>query len=93
MLNGGPISWKSRRQDSVTLSTSEPEYMPVSLCGEEGVYIRAILCDFGVIQTQPTLVYEDNLDCVVMSVNPVHRKYSHHIDIRRHYTTICVQET
>jgi hypothetical protein len=50
------------------------------------VYMCAILRDFGVTQTQPTLVYEDNLVCIVMSVNPVHRKYSRHIDIRRHYS-------
>jgi hypothetical protein len=48
MLNGGPISWKSRRQDSVAFSTSETEYMVVSLCDQEVVYIRVILCDFGV---------------------------------------------
>ena len=48
MFNGGPISWKSHRQDSVPLSTSEAEYMTVSLCGQEVVYIRAILHDFGV---------------------------------------------
>ena len=61
MLNGGPVSWKSHRQDSVALSTSESEYMTDSLCVQEVVYIRAILRDFGVTQTQPTLVYEDNL--------------------------------
>ncbi len=85
MLNGGPVSWKSHRQDSVALSTSEAEYMDASLCGQEVVYIRAVLRDFGVTQTQPTLVYEGNLVCITMSVNPVRRKYSLHIDIRHHY--------
>ena len=70
ILNGGPVSWKSLRQDSVDLSTCEAEYMTVSLCGQEVVYIRAILRDFGVTQTQPTLVCEDNLACIAMSVNP-----------------------
>jgi hypothetical protein len=32
--------------------------MAASLCGQEVVYIRAILRDFGVTQTQPTLIYE-----------------------------------
>ena len=44
-----------------------------------------ILRDFGVTRTQPTLVCEDNLASMAMSVNPVQRKYSRHIDIRRHY--------
>ena len=40
MFNGGPISWKSHRQDSVALSTSEAEYMAAS--DKEVVYIRPI---------------------------------------------------
>jgi hypothetical protein len=61
MMNGGPISWKSRRQDSVALSTSEAEYMAASVN------------------------YEDNLECISMSSNPVRRKSSRHIDIRVHF--------
>jgi hypothetical protein len=68
-----------------SLSTSEAEYMAASLCGQKIVYIRAILRDFGLSQSQPTLVYEDNLACIAMSINPVRRKYSRHIDIRKHY--------
>ena len=63
-------------------STSEDEYIAVSLYDQEVVYIRDILRDFGVTQTQPTLIYEDNFACITMSVNPVHRQYSRHIDIR-----------
>ena len=85
MFNGGPISWKSRRQDSVALSTSEADYMAASEGGKEVVYIRDILQDFGFTQTDPTNLYEDNLAAVAMSINPVRRKYSRHIDIHRHY--------
>ena len=35
LLNGGSISWKSHRQDSTTLSTSEPEYKDTNICGQE----------------------------------------------------------
>jgi hypothetical protein len=70
MLNGGPISWKSCRQDSVALSTSEAEYMSVSLCGQEVVYILAILRDFGIQQNQPTLVYEDNSLVLICLLTP-----------------------
>ena len=81
MFNGGPISWKSRRQDSVALSTLEAEYMTASEGGKEVVYIRAILQDFGFTQKGPTNLYEDNLAAVAMSTNPVRSKYSRHIDI------------
>ena len=82
-FNGGPISWKSRRQDSVALSTSDTEYMVATDGGKEVVYMRDILQDFGFTQTGPTNLFEDNLTAVVMSINPVRRKYSRHI--RRHY--------
>jgi hypothetical protein len=85
MLNGGPISWKSRRQDSVALSTSEAEYMAASEVGKEIQYLRALLHDVGFTQLAPTNVYEDNLACIAMSTNPVRRKSSRHIDMRVHY--------
>ena len=54
MINGGPISWKSRRQDSVALSMSESEYMTPSEVGKEILYLRTILRDVGHTQTVPT---------------------------------------
>jgi len=71
MINGGPFSWKSRRQDNVSLSTSEAEFVAASLSGQEAIYIRETLIDFEFSQTKATLLYEDNLACVVMSENPV----------------------
>jgi len=74
ILSGGVVSWKSRRQDCVSLSTSETEYVAASQCGQEVVYLRQILRDFGFPPTEPTRIYEDNLACVAMSENPVRRK-------------------
>jgi len=70
MMNGGPISWKSRRQDNVSLSTSDT-FVATSQAGQETIYLRVKLSDFGFSQTKATLLYEDNLPCVVMSENPV----------------------
>ena len=75
MLNGGAVSWKSRRQDCVSLSTSEAEYVAAGQCGQEVYYMREILRDFGYAQTAPTHIYQDNLACVAMSENPVRRKF------------------
>ena len=82
---GGPISGKSRRQDNVSLSTSEAEFVAASQAGQEAIYLRETLTDFGFFQTKATLLYEDNLACVAMSENPVRRKFSLHtcIDIRK----------
>jgi len=85
MINGGPISWKSRRQDNVSLSTSEHEFVAASQAGQEAIYLRETLTNFGFSQLTATFLYEDNLACVAMSENPVRRKFSRHIDIRKYY--------
>ena len=59
--NDGPNSWKSRRQDSVALSTSETEYMSVSEVDKEILYLRVLLHDVGHEQTVTTNICEDNL--------------------------------
>ena len=82
---GGPISWKSRRQDNVSLSTSEAEFVATRQPGQEAIYLRETLTDFGFSQTKTTLLYEDNLACVAMSKNLVRLKFSRHIDIRKYY--------
>ena len=46
MMNGGPISWKSRRQDNVSLSTSQAECVAASQEGQEAIYLRETLTDF-----------------------------------------------
>ena len=88
MLCGGAVSWKSCWQDCdsdrVSLSTSEAEYVAASQCGQEVLYLREIMRDFGFAALTPTQVYEDNLACIAMSENPVRRKFSRHIDIRRY---------
>jgi len=47
--------------------------------------LRETLTDFGYSQTKATLLYENNLACIAMSENPVHKKFSRHIDIKRYF--------
>ena len=50
MLGGGPISWMSRKQKSVATSTTEAEYMALSTCAKEGLWISQLLRDIGMTQ-------------------------------------------
>jgi len=76
MMNGGPISWKCCRQDQVFLSTSdsEAELVATSQAGQEALYFRETLRDFGYQQQNVTEIFQDNLAFVAMSANPVHKK-------------------
>ena len=59
-LNGGAISWKSKRQQTITLSSAEAEFMAASRMAQEVVYLRHLLSQFGYVQELPTVVYKDN---------------------------------
>jgi hypothetical protein len=67
MLNGAAVSWKSKRQSVVALSSAEAEFVAVSAMVQEVIYLRRFLDNLGVPQTHPTSVYEDNRTCVAWS--------------------------
>ena len=69
----------------MSLFISKAEFVAASLASQEAIYLREKITDFGFSQTEATLLYEDNLACVAMSANPVRRKFSRHIDIRKYY--------
>lgn len=92
MLNGAAISWKSKRQSTVSLSSAESEYIAASHCSQEVVYLREILRGFNCEQTEPTIIFEDNQACIAMSENQVHRERSRHIDVRKYFVRDLVEE-
>jgi len=47
MMNGGPIPWKSRCQDNISLFTSDAEFFAASQAGQKALYLRQTLKDFG----------------------------------------------
>jgi len=83
MMNAGLISRKSQRQNIVSLSTSEAQFVVAIQAGQEAMYLRETPIDTGYSQTKATLLYENNFACIAMSENPVRRKFSCHIDIRQ----------
>eukprot|EP00961_Rhodomonas_salina_P190860 2575031-Rhodomonas_salina.1 len=91
-LNNAPVSWKAKRQDCVTLSSAEAEYVAASMAGQEVVYLRAILQGFGIEQTTSTEVWEDDAACIQIAKNPVNRKFTRHIDVRSYYVRDLVQD-
>lgn len=76
---GCPIYWMSRMQRSVSMSATEAEYFATCMVAREVVYFRELLCDLGVEQVGPTLVFTDNKGVVDLSYDPVAFKKTKHI--------------
>jgi len=90
-LNGGAISWKSKRQQSIALSSAEAEFMAASRMAQEVVYLRHLLSQFGYVQELPTVVYEDNKAAISMSENAGLRKRTLFINLQVHFFREKVQ--
>jgi len=83
-LNGGPISWRSKQQTSIALSTCEAEFMAASKASTEVIWLRRILAGLGCAQQKPTPLYEDNRAALLLADNPVHKERTKHIDMHLH---------
>ena len=86
MLAGGAVSWASQRQNSISLSSTEAEYVALSIAAQECVWLRRFLKECGYEPKGSTVIYEDNQGTIALVRNPVNHRRSKHIDIRYHYT-------
>ena len=71
MLNGAAISWKSKRQSVVALSTAEAEFIAASTMVQEVIYARRLLDQLGFPQPEPASICEDKTTCVKRSEGSV----------------------
>ena len=83
-LAGGVFSWTSRTQKTVAHSSTDAEYMALSDCSHQVVWIRTLLGELDYKLT-PTEITSDNQGAIFNASNPVTEKQSKHIDIRFHY--------
>jgi hypothetical protein len=85
MLGIGAVSWSSKKQPVVTLSTTEAEFIAAASCACQGVWLRRILGNIGLEQVTNTVIYCDNNSAIKLSKNPVLHGRSKHIDVRFHF--------
>ena len=88
MRSGGPIAWKSVRQERTSLSSCEAEVRATNECAKETLHLRLLLSDLGTNDaTSPSPVYNDNHACVDWSKSTT-TKGMKHVNLRDN----CVRE-
>ena len=78
------ISWGSKKQNSVALSTAEAEYVAAASCCARLLWIKQQLSDFG-LSIERVPIFCDNTSAIYIAKNPVQHKRTKHIDIRHHF--------
>ena len=84
-LAEAPISWQTRQQPSVALSTMESEFMAACAAAQESLWLLQLLKEFGTLFTVPITIYEDNKACLDYSKNPTSHQRTKHISVRYHF--------
>ena len=84
-MSGGAVTWKSRKQSCVALSTAEAEYIALSSATQESVWLRNLTSELGSPAETPTTIYEDNQSAIAMTKNPQFHGRAKHIDIKYHF--------
>ena len=83
-LCGGPISWKSGRQPIVTLSSTEAEFVSLTVAAKEAAAIGRLLKELSPYQgpIEPIQLFEDNQPAIDLTKRPLSDGRTKHIDIR-----------
>lgn len=84
-LCGGAISWYSKKQSTVSLSSTEAEYNAGAETAREVTWLRALLTDMGEEQKHPTIVQIDNQGAIAMGNGSGSVDRRKHIDVKHHY--------
>lgn len=89
-LSGGIISWESRKQRTVALSSTETEYMGITEAVKEAIYLRRFLLESGFKELANTKLFCDNMGAHKLTANPVFHSRTKHIDVRHHFVREAV---
>ena len=88
---GGAITWKSKKQTVIALSSTEAEYVALSEASREAVWLNNLYEELGFPQKRPTIIKGDNDGSIILTQNPQFHQRSKHIAICHHYVRDLVK--
>ncbi|GAW08691.1 Gag-Pol polyprotein [Lentinula edodes] len=84
-MAGAPVSWSSKRQAMVALSTTESEYIGLSRATQQAVWLASFMAEVDLAQDGPTNLLGDNFGSVCLTKNSKRHALVKHIEMRHHY--------
>ena len=92
MIDGGAVSWSSKKQELVTLSTAEAEYVAQNHAAKEALWLHRFLTElFGPLDG-PTTLFSDSKSAIALAQDGHYHARTKHIDIRYHFIRYIIEE-
>ena len=86
-LNGDPVSWASKKQRTVALSTCEAELYAEAAAIQEVLWLRGLLTELGLHTQLGSVVFGDNQSAIAVTANGIKGERTKHVDIKYHFIT------
>lgn len=91
-LGGSPISWKTKKQHTVSRSSAEAEYRSMAAVTSELKWLKALLRSMGIAHSSAMDVFCDSQSALYIAQNPVFHERTKHIEVDCHYVRDAIQE-
>lgn len=85
LIDGGAVSWSSKRQEIISLSTTESEYVAATHAMKEALWLRSLVKEILKPIDGPTVLFSDNQSAIALAHDHQYHARSKHIDIRYHF--------
>jgi hypothetical protein len=90
-LNGDAVSWSSKKQRVVALSTCEAELYAEAAAMQEVIWLRGLLNELGLHTAMSSVIYGDNQSAIAVTKNGIKGERTKHVDIKYHFVTETVE--
>jgi hypothetical protein len=85
LIHGGAISWSAKRQEIVSLSTTESKYVAATSAVKEALWLRSLITQLFDITLNATTLFSDNQSAIALTKDHQYHARTKHIDVRFHF--------
>ena len=92
MFGGGPICWSRKKKAAIALSSAEAKCRGAMNAYIQDVWLQGILSEFDLGSNFSTIIFCDNQSAINISIDPINRQRTKHVEIHMHYIMELVHD-